>query len=217
MTHHHQHDDAPPPKEFWEGLYRDRDQVWTGKVNAVLAEVAATLRPGTALDLGCGEGGDVVWLAQQGWRAIGVDISEVAITRARAAAKRLGLGERQAEFLVEDLSQLDVRGPFDLVTASFFQSPVQLDRVAILRRAAGLVARGGHLLVTAHAAPPPWANPQHVAAFTPFAPADEIEALGLVEGDWEQAVAEVRTRVATGPDGQQGELADSVVLMRRRP
>lgn len=216
MAHDHA-GDTPAPKEFWEALYRDKDQVWSGKVNAVLADVASTLTPGSALDLGCGEGGDVIWLAQHGWKAIGIDISEEAITRARAAAASLGLGEEEAEFLVEDLAQMDVRGPFDLVTASFFHSPVELPRDTILRRAASLVARGGHLLITAHAAPPPWASAEHVAAFVPFTPSDEVKALSLPAGRWDEIAVGIRVRDAVGPEGQKAELEDSVVLLRRRP
>src|SRR5699024_71266 len=46
----------------------------------------------------------------------------------------------------------------DLVTASFFQSNVELDRIAILRTAASALRSGGHLVVISHASPPPWAG-----------------------------------------------------------
>ena len=54
------------PVDFWEERYAGADQVWSGKVNQVLADIASTLVPGRALDLGCGEGADVIWLAQHG-------------------------------------------------------------------------------------------------------------------------------------------------------
>ena len=44
--------------EYWEAKYGGRDGVWSGRVNAALAEAAEALEPGRALDLGCGEGGD---------------------------------------------------------------------------------------------------------------------------------------------------------------
>ena len=53
-------------ERFWEDHYRRRGRVWSGRPNPVLVDVVGSLRPGTALDLGCGEGGDAIWLAQQG-------------------------------------------------------------------------------------------------------------------------------------------------------
>ena len=66
----------------WEEHYGERERVWSGRVNARLAEVAAELPPGRALDLGCGEGADAVWLAERGWDVVAVDISETALGRA---------------------------------------------------------------------------------------------------------------------------------------
>ena len=212
MNHHHD-EPAQDPVAFWEARYGERDQIWTGNVNKALADVAAGLKPGVALDLGCGEGGDVIWLAQQGWRAIGIDISTTAITRARAAAQSIGLGEGQAEFLVEDLAHLDVRGPFDLVTASFFQSPVELPRNVVLRRAADLVRDGGHLLVTSHAAAPKGSGHED-QDFAEFQPDAQLAALELPADQWAVEVAEVRTRVGLR-DNVELDFDDSVVLLRR--
>lgn len=50
----------------WDERYRESDRIWPGNVNAVLADVAADLSPETALDIGCGEGADTMWLAQRG-------------------------------------------------------------------------------------------------------------------------------------------------------
>ncbi|AQP47111.1 hypothetical protein BW730_05860 [Tessaracoccus aquimaris] len=216
MTHHHHPDEAREPGEFWESWYQERDQVWSGKVNAVLAEVASSLEPGSALDLGCGEGGDVVWLAQQGWDAIGIDISPAAIERARLAAEEQGV-EDQASFLVGDLTELDLDGHFDLVTASFLQSPVALERAAILRTAASLVAPGGRLLLTSHAAPPPWAADEHRHDFKQSSPEAEVADLDLAPGEWAVETAQVRGREVTAPDGAPAVLEDSIVLVRRLP
>lgn len=217
------------PAAFWESHYGD-GPVWSGRVNAVLADTASGLMPGCVLDLGCGEGGDVLWLAQNGWTAVGVDISQAAIIRARAAAEAAGLGEDRAAFVRDDLGVLGeknrpklLKGPFDLVTASFFQSPVALDRQHILRHAAELVAPGGHLLVTSHAAPPAWAaeqmkmgeDHQHGPADFP-SPEDELATLGLDAQTWETVRAEVATRDVTAPDGTPAQLDDTIVLMRRR-
>jgi methylase of polypeptide subunit release factors len=81
-------------ERFWEDRYRRRERVWSGRTNAVLVDVAGSLQPGTALDLGCGEGGDAIWLAQQGWRVRAVDVSATALDRAAAEAATAGVVDR---------------------------------------------------------------------------------------------------------------------------
>lgn len=203
----------PVPAEYWESRYAGADSVWSGRVNATMAHVVAGLTPGTALDLGCGEGGDVVWLAEQGWQVLGVDISSTAVDRGRNAAAVRGLGG--ATFAAADLGSWAPEATFDLVTSSFFQSPVELPRAEILRTASGWVAPGGHLLVITHAAPPPWASPEHVGHHTFLTPQEEVEQLRLDPATWAVRIAEVRRREVTGPDGLPTHLDDAVVLLRR--
>ncbi|MER6871341.1 FAD-dependent oxidoreductase, partial [Amycolatopsis sp. NPDC000673] len=58
----------PFDRGSWEERYRSRDEMWSGRPNDQLVTEASGLEPGHALDAGCGEGGDAIWLAQQGWR-----------------------------------------------------------------------------------------------------------------------------------------------------
>lgn len=201
------------PTAFWEQRYAGAGQVWSGRVNATLAAVAADLEPGTALDLGCGEGGDVVWLATRGWEATGLDISATALQRATAAARAAGVADR-TRFIRADAAELPTPGSFDLVTASFLHSPVTLPRTDVLRHAATLVAPGGHLLITSHAAPPPWAgddaHDHHL-----LTPEEEVEGLALDPSAWEIVIAETRERAATSPEGEAATLQDAVVLAHR--
>ena len=219
--HHASHAHAPAhaepdselsPTEYWEQRYSGSERVWSGKVNATMASVVAELAPGTAIDLGCGEGGDVLWLAEQGWQVHGLDISTTAVGRARAEAAARGL--EGATFSATDLSTWRPEpGTVDLVTASFFQSEVALDRVEILRRAATAVRPGGHLVTISHAAPPSWAahHPAHMVDVLA-----EAEQLAQPEEDWVVEVAEEQPREATGPDGHAGEHLDAVLVLRRR-
>lgn len=206
------------PAQFWEERYAAADGLWSGRVNRVLADVAAALPPGRALDLGCGEGGDAVWLARHGWRATGIDISPTAVQRAREAARAAGLGSQQAHFIAADLTETPP-GEFDLVTASFLHSPVALDRIRILRQAAACVVSGGHLLVTSHLGFPPWAQARdhgdgHAHSFP--TPEEELEMLDFDLQEWEVRLVETRTRSALGPNGEAAELEDGVLLLRRR-
>ena len=208
------------PAEFWEERYAGADRVWSGKPNAALVDVATFLRPGSALDLGCGEGADAIWLGEQGWETLGVDISPTAVARGRAEAARRGLS--RVRFEAHDLAAWNPPIAFDLVTASFLQSPVDLPRAEVLRRAAGWVVPRGHLLIVTHAAMPPWVQAhgadaaQHAHGDHEFLTAnEEAEQLGLDSLSWTVLMAEERRREAMGPDGVPATLDDSVVLLQR--
>ncbi|HEY5882577.1 MAG TPA: methyltransferase domain-containing protein [Nakamurella sp.] len=217
MTHQHAgHANEPAtddPTEFWENKYGEKDEIWSGRANRMLVDTVAELTPGRALDLGCGEGGDAIWLAERGWRVTGVDISPTAVARADRAAADRGLS---AEFLATDLETWRTDQTFDLVSACFLQSPLAFGREEVLRRAAGLVRPGGHLLSVAHAAAPPWSGMADDPTMVFPTPAGDLAALAVGD-DWAVLIAQVRTRPATGPDGQQATLDDSVVLVRRHP
>lgn len=201
--------------EFWEQHYSDRPRVWSGRVNRVLADVAATLQPGTALDLGSGEGADVVWLAEHGWQATGVDISPTAVARAVAVAGERG-GSARTRFVTADLTDWDEEATFDLVSASFLHSPDTLPPVGILRAAAERVAPGGHLLITSHVAPPSWStqDPAHAPLF--HSAEEGYAALDLDDAQWERIAVEHRRRDLTAPDGSPASIDDGVILLRRR-
>ena len=227
MSHHHEHGDSAghahqdpheDPAQFWEQKYSAAEAVWSGRVNRSLADVAADWAPGRSLDLGCGEGGDVLWLAAHGWQSTGIDLSPTAVARAEAAAAAQGL--ENARFIAADLSEwaaapaaIDgAAEPFDMVTASFFQSPVALAREQILRAAAARVAIGGHIVVVSHAAPPAWA-PDHPGEFP--SPAEELETLSLDSAEWQIEASELRSREVTLPEGGAATLDDTVVVARR--
>ncbi len=50
---------------FWDERYRSRDAVWSGEPNEQLIAEVTGLPAGDALDVGCGEGADAIWLAQR--------------------------------------------------------------------------------------------------------------------------------------------------------
>jgi SAM-dependent methyltransferase len=207
-------DPSSDPAEFWDGLYGERPQVFSGNVNAALAREIGDAPDGArAIDLGCGEGADAIWLAERGWEVTAVDVSQVALDRAARSASDAGVGDR-IRWEQRDLAESFPEGPFDLVSAHFLQSPIELDRARILRAAAAAVAPGGVLLVVAHAEAPPWARGHHHEAMPQ--PDDLQRDLGLESADWTVEVSDVVSRPATGPDGEQAMLRDSVVKARRR-
>jgi SAM-dependent methyltransferase len=161
-------------QEFWEDFYAGGKARWSGRPNASLVEEVEGLAPGTALDLGCGQGGDAIWLAAQGWTVTAADISATALEIAARHAAEAGVG---VEWQRHDLAVSQPAGTFDLVTASFLHSEVELPRGRILRAAAEAVAPGGTLLVVGHA---PSAEHHHHDLPSPEAVVEEI---GLADGE----------------------------------
>lgn len=206
-------DDATQdPVDFWERRYGERDRIWSGRPNQALVGVVAGLPPGRALDLGCGEGGDSIWLTQQGWQVSAVDVSETAIERGQAAAAQRGL---TIDWEVADLALWQPRAAYDLVSACFLHSPIEFPRTDVLRRAAQAVRPGGRLFILGHAEPPPWSRHRHHEGPQGLLGPDEEIAELCLDGEWTTEIAELRDREATGPDGQVATLHDSVVLLRR--
>jgi SAM-dependent methyltransferase len=137
------------PRATWEARY-GAAPVWSGRVNDGVRAWGEAHRPhkgDNALDLACGEGGDAVWLAQEGWRVTGVDFASSAISRASQAAADRGL---TVTWLTEDLATWSPDAAYRLVTLSFFHESRET-RQAVWRVAASAVAEGGTLLITAHA------------------------------------------------------------------
>ncbi|MEU4222708.1 class I SAM-dependent methyltransferase [Nonomuraea sp. NPDC026600] len=199
--------------ELWDARYREGDQIWSGNPNVILVREAADLEPGRALDLGCGEGADAVWLARRGWRVTAVDISGVALERAARHAAREGVAER-IDWQRHDLAASFPGGVFDLISAQFLHSHGNLPREKILQAAAAAVAPGGVLLVVGHAGFPPWEHDHHHDLSFPT-PDEVLEALELEEGRWEVLLSEEHERSQTGPDGQAIVRTDSALKVRR--
>jgi SAM-dependent methyltransferase len=201
-------------QQVWEDHYAERDRVWSGRVNVRLVEVAESLPAGRALDLGCGEGSDAMWLAERGWHVTAIDISQTALDRAVADARERNLLER-IDFQRHELPDTFPAGTFDLVSAQFLHSMVEFDRPRLLRLGADAVADGGILLIVDHGGPPPWASKLH--HHHEFPSADEVvESLNLDAAEWERVRVQTVERAATGPNGEVGTLVDNVIVLRRR-
>lgn len=210
---------ARDARELWEGMYSSQHgHVWSGRPNAALVDAIADLTPGTALDLGCGEGGDVLHLARLGWRVTGVDVSDTAVARAVAHAADAGLQEL-TRFERHDLGASFPEGRFDLVTASFLHSFAFLDRTAVLARAAQAVAPGGSLLVLGHHTVPAeqaarWRAEGAVVDLP--SPGELRERLALPEGEWTVARELLLERTVPHEDGTTSTATDGVLRLDRR-
>ncbi|MGW0700223.1 class I SAM-dependent methyltransferase [Streptomyces sp. NPDC002867] len=202
-------------KEFWEERYRGHAAAGARRPNPQLITEAGGLPPGTALDAGCGEGADAVWLASRGWRVTAVDIAAIALRRAREHAQALGDAvASRIEWIEADLTTwAPAAGHFDLVSTHYVHPAAARD--ALFRRLAASVAPGGTLLVVGHHPSAPQVHVSHATAREVHFTAEEIAA-GLDPDRWDIAVAEARTRSVTAHDGREIALRDAVLRARRR-
>lgn len=204
--------------EYWETRYREHGRTWSGNVNAALEREVSGVEPGTALDLGSGEGGDALWLARQGWRVTAVDISPTALA---VGESRQRPGD-DITWVAADLAEWMPPAAYDLVAASFLHSTVELPRKAILRRGAAAVAPGGLLVVIGHAGVPHWAPAEHAHADGPELPTPEQVLASLFEVDsplvraeWSVVTCALAERPVTTPDGTPSGIDDSVLTLIR--
>lgn len=199
------------PRNFWEEHYDAMSPLSSGVPGKILVRVVEPLPPGRALELGCGRGDDSVWLAQNGWRVTAVDLSSRALEYAAANAARSEMHNRITFSRVDLTTQFPV-GEFDLIVASFLESPLTFDRFKIFRTALDHVAPGGMLLITSHAKAPSWSK----HADRPFQSAKEaIALLGPLSAEWNVVFCDDVSRIMKGPEGQEGEVSDSVVALKR--
>ena len=199
-------------EQFWEAHYSGHDRPWSGKANAILARFAEPLPTGTALDLGCGVGGNALWLARRGWQMTAVDISSNALARAAAHAATAGVSDR-ISFQQHDLARTFPTGVFDLVYALYLQSPVTFPRDRVLQAAAAAVAPGGLLLIVEHASVAPWSWADPDAVFP--TPQEALATLELDLEAWHIDFLGAPERLANGPDGESATVADTIIALRR--
>ncbi|MDJ0459189.1 class I SAM-dependent methyltransferase [Arthrobacter sp. NQ7] len=238
QAHQHHGDDgggAPEPDgggispaTVWDERYRSKTRLWSGKPNPQLVREAGGLRPGKALELGCGEGADAIWLAQQGWSVTAVDVSAVALERAHShelaelarESVNASNGDIRSRITWQqaDLTQWQPGDAYDFVTAQFLHSQ-ELDWRIPLRTAASAVKPGGTLLVVGHHPDrlPPWGADHHNHRDMFYTADDLVRELGLGGPEWQIEVLTSRERPVTGPEGQEATIADVVLRATRLP
>jgi SAM-dependent methyltransferase len=187
-------------REDWDRRWQEHSHHCHDDPVGVLGDEVDGLRPGRALDLGCGAGRAAAWLADRGWRVTGVDFSEVAIGLAR---------ERRpdVDWVLADVREYEPEpSAFDLVLVLYVHLPAD-ERRALLARAAAALVPGGTVLVLGHdvenvgtGAPGP-SNPE--VLYAPEEIARELAGLEPVK-------AERLTRQAG-----ETEAVDTLVVARR--
>jgi SAM-dependent methyltransferase len=200
----------------WDHRYGDELPMWSGNPNGTLVHETADLIPGRVLDIGAGEGGDAVWLAEQGWQVTATDISSRALARVTAETRRRGL---DVECLHRDANALRpfAPGAYDLVSMQYgavHRTPDQRG----LHNLLAAVAPGGTLLVVGHDLTP-MSEPVDVATATrmfdpdAYIGIDEIAAALHRSPDWKVEVHETRPRP---PGAASTHHVDDIVLRAHR-
>jgi SAM-dependent methyltransferase len=148
LEHREQHLGAAAQAAEWDARYRERGgTMWSGRPNGRLVAEAIGLTPGRALEIGCGEGADAIWLAQRGWTVTAIDVSEVAICRAREASDP---ASTSVEWICADVLETPFStGWFDLVSMQYPALPKAGGEAAV-KRLLATVRPGGLLLSVYH-------------------------------------------------------------------
>lgn len=137
---------VPVDAQGWDDRYSDSELVWSGEPNQFVAQFLSERQPGSAIDLGAGEGRNAVWLAVQGWEVTAVDFSAVGLEKARRMAFDAGV---ELATVVSDVEHYSPTFPVDLVLLSYLQIP-DTHQVRLLRRVRDWVKPGGVIFVVAH-------------------------------------------------------------------
>jgi len=88
----------------WNQRYSSGEYPLAKPPNPLLTHWAPPGEDGFALDLACGPGHNVLWLARHGYRVMGVDISRIALRQGIQSARADHLGGRVC-FVEADLDQ----------------------------------------------------------------------------------------------------------------
>ncbi|HUQ63337.1 MAG TPA: class I SAM-dependent methyltransferase [Acidimicrobiales bacterium] len=201
---------------FWDERYGSREALWSGKPNRHLVNETNDLAPGTALDVGCGEGADAIWLAECGWRVRAIDLSTVALQRAAGNADRVGaaVAERITWDHVDLLEWDPGRGRYDLVSSQYTHLRSGARRV-VFDQLAAAVAPGGTLLIVGHHPSDLETTMARPKEPDLFFTGDDIVAQ-LLSDEWDIVTNAAIAGTATDPDGQTVTIHDTVLRAHRR-
>lgn len=202
----------------WDQKYAESDRIWSGAPNGALIAEIAGMPPGRALDVGCGEGADAIWLAQQGWAVTALDVSDVALTRARAYSSTADV---EVTFVHSGLLDAGLQpSSFDLVSALYpaLRYTSEHDTEGALLH---LVAPEGTLLFVHHAPDAHHHDHHHgnEEEAHRFDPADYVgvnDVRGRLGSAWVIDVDEERERSIAGGGGAH-HVRDLVLRAHRSP
>jgi SAM-dependent methyltransferase len=210
--HGRKQSDAAAQADEWDARYSEGDgAMWSGRPNGRLVAEVAGLTPGRALDVGCGEGADAIWLARNGWTVTAIDISDVAIVRARQAAESVSAA---VEWVSGDALQTAFPAcSFDLVSMQYPALPKAAGGAA-MRALLDTVCTGALLLAVYHDLNDEHREHMKARGVDPadYVGADDLRQ--LLDGDFTVELHVIEPRIDPPPDTPH--IADVVLRARRR-
>jgi len=203
-------------KTYWEHHWNPTTSNGVRELPAhpYLATETAHLRPGTALDAGCGTGAEAIWLAAQGWQVTAVDISPTALTTAQARAAATD-AITPIDWVEADLVRWEPERTWDLVVTSYAHPDI--GQLPFYQRIASWVTPGGTLLIVGHLHDHQHSGNQHDGHHRhPENASATVEAItSLFDSPcWLIDTAHEQTRTVH-PDGAPMQLHDVIVRVHR--
>ena len=196
----------------WDERYRHHTHRTSGdQPNEVLVTEIGGQTPGSALEIGCGEGTDAIWLAANGWRVTAIDISQVALDRAAAVAGERGVS---VEWVCAAFGDTPVEPAASDLVFSLYPALRHDPDGSVIGSLIDTVAPGGTLLFVGHAALDP-EDPRSQG----FDPADYIQPADVaarLDDDWRIVVDETRARTGVTSHGPPHSL-DTILKAYRLP
>jgi SAM-dependent methyltransferase len=134
-----------PDKTFWNKTFENENTRFNRQPSRLVVDAVQGRTPGAAIDLGMGEGRNAIFLAQQGWRVTGVDLSDVAVDQAKKRAAELGLSLATH---IEDLDKFDFgREEWDLIALCYMHGWYHLSKLDSPKRLREALRPGGMIVI----------------------------------------------------------------------
>lgn len=94
---------AAAQADQYNPIYRgEAGDVFARRPNQLLIDAVRNRAPGTALDVGMGQGRNAIFLAQAGWNVTGFDSADEGVRQASEQARRLGLNIQTEVTTIEE-------------------------------------------------------------------------------------------------------------------
>jgi SAM-dependent methyltransferase len=141
----------PRDQKYWNGKFNDPKTQFKRQPSPLLVDAIRNRHPGTAIDLGMGEGRNAIYLAQQGWQVTGVDLADAGIAQAKARAAQLHL---KLDAVVDSLDHYDLgHAQWDLIAMFYVHAWYHGAKPASPLRLKQALKPGGLLVVEGFAGP----------------------------------------------------------------
>ena len=201
---------------WWDARYRGTE-MWSGRVNQAVEVIATPLTPGSALDVGAGEGGDALWLAERGWSVTATDISVEGLVRGERRRQETVTKDhapRSISWVALDGAAEPLPSPpekYDLVLSCFGHFPLP-ERHALWKAMASAVAPGGQLVIVGHSVLDAGTGVRRPNADRLF---EEKELRKILSPHFTKLSVENQPRQQKGPGGETLEVIDIVAIGKR--